>query len=297
VIALVLSAALAAPPAPASGTAPSTAGGRTSTWTTETRMPGTWMRLGATEETILARAQFPVVHGPGGDGTVRQGNAFWFGIAGQVTLHFRDARLEQAEFKIEEAAPYQVDYARDQLRLAGYRARCEEDEPALQVCDWRGATQVRFELRESKLLATIGPVELAGPPAAPPSRPAAARRDTVPVFPEVFVLGRGAPAGVRPPALADSTPLLAPPYPASAREAGVQGRVWVRVLVDTTGAVEAAQVVRSIAELDSAAVAVARRCRFVPYESQGARVRFRVEIPVLFTTRTRYYWGGSKDPR
>jgi periplasmic protein TonB len=107
----------------------------------------------------------------------------------------------------------------------------------------------------------------------------------VPVFPQVFVLGRGAPAGVRAPALTDSTPLVAPAYPARARDAGVQGRIWVRALVDTNGAVMTAQVVRSIPELDSAAVAVARRCRFRPYEAQGAPVRFRVEIPVLFMAR------------
>ena len=240
-------------------------------------MPGTWMRLGDTEATILARAQFPIAEGPkSGGGVWRKGNAFWFGIAGHVTLHFSDQRLDEAEFKIEEAAPYQVDYARDQLRLAGYRSRCNEGEPA--PCDWYGATHVRLELREHQLLATIAPAE-------PLAESPAARRDTVPVFPQVFVLGRGAPAGVRPPALADSTPLVSPPYPQRARAAGVQGRVWVRALVDTSGAVEAVQVLHSIPELDSAAVAVARRCRFQPYESEGTRVRFRVEIPVIFMAR------------
>jgi len=55
--------------------------------------------------------------------------------------------------------------------------------------------------------------------------------------------------------------------------------------VDTNGAVEAAEIVRGIPELDSAAVAVARRCRFRPYAPEGARVRFRVELPVTFTVR------------
>lgn len=284
-IVLALAAALAAPPAIASTQAPAAAGATAARTGAETRIPGTWMRLGDTEETILARALFPVVPSPKGSDTVlRQGNAFWFGIAGQVTLYFRDQRLEQAEFKIEEAAPYQVDYARDQLRLAGYRSRCEQDEPTVQRCDWYGATNVRLDLKEHHLLAKIAPAE---PPAEPAAhaRPPAARRDTVPVFPQMFVLGRGAPAGVRPPALADSTPLVSPPYPQLAREAGVQGRVWVRALVDTSGVVEAVQVVHSIPELDSVAVAVARRCRFRPYESDGARVRFRVEIPVLFVAR------------
>jgi TonB family protein len=283
VIALIMAAALVAP---GTAAAPATSGRDTTVAARLTRMPGTWMRLGDSEGTILARAQFPVVEGPKERGAVlRGGNGIWFGLAGQVTLQFRDGHLARAEYKIEDLAPYQVDYAHDQLRLAGYRPRCEQDDPGLQLCDWDGAAHVRLELRGRNLLARI---TTAGPAveAPRPRRPApAARRDTVPVFPQVFVLGRGAPAGVAPPALADSTPLIAPAYPERAREAGVQGRIWVRALVDTNGAVMAAEVLRSIPELDSAAVAVARRCRFKPYPPAGERVRFRVEIPVLFRAR------------
>jgi TonB family protein len=250
-------------------------------------MPGTWMRLGETEGAILARAQFPVVEGPKDHGAVvRGGTAIWFGLPGQVTLQFRGGGLTRAEFKIEDTAPYWADYVHDQLRLAGYRSRCEQDDPGLQLCDWEGAAHVRLEVRGRHLVAKITP---AGPALEPPrprhSVPPAARRDTVRVFPQVFVLGRGAPAGVPAPALADSSPLVAPAYPESARAAGVQGRIWVRALVDTNGAVVAAEVVRSIPELDSAAVAVARRCRFKPYPPAGERVRFRVEIPVIFMAR------------
>jgi TonB family protein len=247
------------------------------------RMPGTWMRLGDPESRILARANFPPAPAPRGqDIVMRQGAAVWFGLGGQVVLRFRDGWLDQAEFTIEDTAPYWIDYVRDQLRLAGYRASCEEDQPALVLCDWRGEAGVRFELRARRLLVRITPPAVID---APPPHPRPASRDTVPVFPQVFVLGRGAPAGVPAPALADSTPLVAPTYPPAAREAGVQGRIWVRALVDTNGAVLNAQVVRSIPELDSAAVAVARRCRFRPYEAKGLPVRFRVEIPVLFTER------------
>ena len=273
----------------ASGTAspPAAAGRDTAAAETVTRMPGTWMRLGDTEGRILARAQFPEVEGPKEHGAVlRGGTANWFGFSGQVTLLFRDERLARAEFKIEDTAPYWVDYVHDQLRLAGYLPRCQEDGRRLQSCDWEGAAHVLLELRGRLLVAKITP---AGPAVAPPRPrhpvPPAARRDTVRVFPQVFVLGRGAPAGVPAPALADSTPLVSPAYPERAREAGVQGRIWVRALVDTDGAVVTAEVVRSIPELDSAAVAVARRCRFKPYPPQGERVRFRVEIPVLFTAR------------
>jgi len=280
VIALALAVALAVPPAPGAAGAPAAS-------ETVTRMPGTWMRLGDTEGTILARAQFPVTEGPKEQGAVqRGGTVIWFGLHGQVTLQFRDGQLERAEFKIDDTAPYWVDYVHDQLRLAGYRSRCEQDVPGLQLCDWEGAAHVRLEVRGSHLVAKITPALPAVAP--PPTRypvPPAARRDTVRVFPQVFVLGRGAPAGVPAPALADSTPLVAPAYPERARAAGVQGRIWVRALVDTNGAVLDAAVLRSIPELDSAAVAVARRCRFKPYPPAGERVRFRVEIPVIFMAR------------
>jgi TonB family protein len=290
VITLVIAAALALPAATGSApagadTAVAAAGnaptGADTASVATVRMPGTWMRLGDPESRILARANFPVVEGPKGHGVVtRHGAAIWFGLHGQVTLRFRNDALDQAEFTIDDTAPYWIDYVRDQLRLAGYRASCEQDDPGAVLCDWHGEASVRFELREHRLLARITPAE---PLAAPAQRPRPARRDTVPVFPQVFVLGRGAPAGVRAPALVDSTPLVAPAYPERAREAGVQGRIWVRALVDTNGAVLNALVVRSIPELDSAAVAVARRCRFAPYQAQGSAVRFRVEIPVLFT--------------
>jgi TonB family protein len=282
VLALVMAAALAAPPATGSTVpAPPAASADTVAAGPTTRMPGTWMRLGDTEFRILSVAQFPVADGQKAPGVVlRQGAALWFGLSGHVVLRFRAGHLDQAEFTIDDVAPYQVDYVRDQLRLAGYRASCEDE--ALQLCDWTGHTHVRFELRDRKLLARITPALPQAPPPRP--RPASpARRDTVAVFPQVFVLGRGAPAGIKAPALADSTPLVSPAYPPRAREAGVQGRIWVRALVDTNGMVMEAAVLRSIPELDSAAVAVARRCRFRPYAAEGAPVRFRVEIPVRFT--------------
>jgi TonB family protein len=282
VLALVMAAALAAPPATGSAVpAPPPAHVDTVAAGPTTRMPGTWMRLGDTESRILSVAQFPVAEGPKTPGVVlRQGPALWFGLSGHVVLRFRGGYLDQAEFTIDGVAPYWVDYARDQLRVAGYRASCEDE--ASQLCDWTGLTHVRFELRDQKLLARITPSLPQA--AAPRPRPASpARRDTVPIFPQVFVLGRGAPAGVKAPALADSTPLVSPAYPPRARDAGVQGRIWVRALVDTNGMVMDAAVLRSIPELDSAAVAVARRCRFRPYAAEGAPVRFRVEIPVLFT--------------
>ena len=282
-IALVLAAvlvapAIAAPPAP--GGEPAAAPGDTAL-----RVPGAWMRFGHTQEQVLARAPFTLTPAGGAAGSIaRQGPASWFGIPGEATLSFRDDRLVRFKFVVKDAAPHWVDYARDQLRRSGYRPRWERNERGLEICTWEGAARVRLEIRDRLLSAEIS---AAGPP-APRGIVAvrAARLDTVPVFPAIFVLGRPAPEGVgAAPGLADSTPLLAPAYPPRARAAGVQGRVWVRALVDTSGAVEAAEIVRSIPELDSAAVAVARSCRFRPFEPAGTRVRFRVEIPVTFRVR------------
>jgi len=282
-----MAAAFLATPAPGSAATATAASAESASAQGATRIPGTWMRLGDTEGHILARANFPPAEGPKGRGVVlRKGPAIWFGLPGEVTLQFRSDRLERVEYAIDDVAPHSVDYLRDQLRMAGYRPRCEQDDPWVLLCDWLGAANVRLESRQGKVLVKVTPLDplREAVPARAPSRPPA-RRDTVPVFPQLFILGRATPAGVRAPALVDSTPLVSPPYPARARAAGVQGRVWVRALVDTNGAVTATEVVRSIPELDSAAVSVARRCRFRPYVAEGSPVRFRVEIPVIFMAR------------
>jgi TonB family protein len=323
VIVPVLAAALSAAPAPGTG-APPPPRAAAAPAATPLRIPGAWMRFGKTQAQSLAQSALaPVKAG------AYQGDATWYGIPGQATLTFREDRLERIRFEARDPAPYWIDYAFDQLRRTGYRARWKRNEPGNKVCDWEGATLVHLEVGEHLLRAeisgtaaapegeepahapppavsraeppapaapapaapapTAAPATAAAPPAAasaaasqnPPAMP-----DTVPVFPATFVLGRAAPEGAPAvPALADSTPLRAPAYPDRARAAGVQGRVWVRVLVDTSGAAIAAEVARSIPELDSAAVAVARSCRFRPFAPQGARVRFRIEIPVTFTAR------------
>jgi TonB family protein len=280
-IALALAAALAAPPASGNPPPPMAVGGRAAPADTAVRVPGTWLRFGYTQDRVLVRASFPLAEGPKNTAAaVRQGPAYWFGFQSKVTLTFKNDRLEVIEFVIDDTAPYWIDYLHDQLRLAGYRSSCPDGDPT--SCDWSGGTTVHLELKKSSLDAKITPAAPIPEPARAHATPA--RRDTVPVFPQVFVLGRPAP-GIASPALADSTPLVTPAWPPRARDAGVQGRVWVRALVDTNGAVTSTEIVRSIAELDSAAAAVAMRCRFHPYPPQGARVRFRVDIPVIFMAR------------
>jgi protein TonB len=88
------------------------------------------------------------------------------------------------------------------------------------------------------------------------------------------------------PIVADVLPEVvspAPPeYPALPREAGVEGRVVVAVLVDRTGHVHDAVVERSVPMLDESALAAARRYRFTPALANGHPVAVWVRIPFDF---------------
>jgi TonB family C-terminal domain len=79
---------------------------------------------------------------------------------------------------------------------------------------------------------------------------------------------------------------LEPSYPASLREAGVQGRVVVQFVVDTLGRAELAdlQVIETPHPLFVDAVRSAlARYRFSVGEAGGRKVRTRVQIPFEFT--------------
>lgn len=79
---------------------------------------------------------------------------------------------------------------------------------------------------------------------------------------------------------------LEPTYPASLRDAGVQGRVVVQFVVDTLGRAELAdlQVIETPHPLFVDAVRAAlARYRFSVGEAGGRKVRTRVQIPFEFT--------------
>lgn len=76
-----------------------------------------------------------------------------------------------------------------------------------------------------------------------------------------------------------------PIYPEELREKGIEGRVSLMALVDTTGRVAEVSVVQSTGELafeQSAADAV-RRARFYPYKIAGTPTEVYVIIPYHFT--------------
>jgi TonB family protein len=81
-----------------------------------------------------------------------------------------------------------------------------------------------------------------------------------------------------------------PEYPSKARQAGIEGDVWVRVLVDRRGSVREALLYKSSGTqaLDRAALAAAPHNRFEPSTEDGKpvptwityRVTFSLERPV-----------------
>lgn len=76
-----------------------------------------------------------------------------------------------------------------------------------------------------------------------------------------------------------------PPYPSAERNAGIQGTVTIRFLIDQNGNVEDVAIINSSgnANLDSAAVSAGYKWRFTPAKSKtGNPVRCYANIPITF---------------
>ena len=84
-----------------------------------------------------------------------------------------------------------------------------------------------------------------------------------------------------PPVLVD---FVSPEYPALAREAGIEGTVAVRVLVNEEGKVISADVLQSDVTdaMAKAAVEAAKKCRFRPAKQRTIPVKAHVMIPFHF---------------
>jgi protein TonB len=94
--------------------------------------------------------------------------------------------------------------------------------------------------------------------------------------------GALAPEGPR--VTAASLANIRPRYPESARRAGIEGRVVLRVTVTAGGSSEAVVVEQSSghALLDRSALAAVRRWRFLPARRGGIVVSSEIAIPILF---------------
>jgi protein TonB len=72
-------------------------------------------------------------------------------------------------------------------------------------------------------------------------------------------------------------------YPASAKEAGVDGRVFVQFVVDEQGGVINEKIVRGVSPgLDAEALRVVRQARFEPGTHGGEPVKVRYTLPISF---------------
>jgi protein TonB len=81
---------------------------------------------------------------------------------------------------------------------------------------------------------------------------------------------------------------VTPNYPRRARSQGIEGLVLVRLIIGIDGRVEpeSTRILRSVPELDAAAIAAVTQWRFSPaIGRQGQPVRVIVEIPVQFSLK------------
>jgi periplasmic protein TonB len=73
-----------------------------------------------------------------------------------------------------------------------------------------------------------------------------------------------------------------PEYPRAAYEKGVEGTVFVEVLIDVKGRVTRARVTKSLPELDAAALACVRKWRYIPAQKAGRPVAARAFVVITF---------------
>lgn len=72
-------------------------------------------------------------------------------------------------------------------------------------------------------------------------------------------------------------------YPEIAKRAGIEGRVFVKALIDETGSVVGTSIIRGIgAGCDQAAMEAVMQSKFKPGRQKGKPVKVQVTIPILF---------------
>jgi TonB family protein len=72
-------------------------------------------------------------------------------------------------------------------------------------------------------------------------------------------------------------------YPEIAKRAGIEGRVFVKALIDEKGTVVGTQVIKGIgAGCDEAAMEAVMQSKFEPGRQRGEPVKVQVTIPILF---------------
>lgn len=75
---------------------------------------------------------------------------------------------------------------------------------------------------------------------------------------------------------------VAPIYPPLARQARIQGRVILKIMISKLGEVRDVQLVSGHPMLAPAATEAVKKWRYVPYESDGKSVEIETEVQVIF---------------
>ncbi len=245
-------------------------------------IPGTNLRLG---QRLSAVDSLLGLRGAPADArgrAQRQSRVRFFGLEGDASLDFEGGVLAAAAFEVAAPSSHTLDYIADQMRRSGYRGGCIEKQSL--SCEWAGAVSVTLTANAQHLTARMRRPD---PDANPTPEPAAL---AVPVAAEPPLLadtlnavlpGGTAPSGLRPAPVKRLDVELR--YPPAAHSAGVQGVVRVLVLVDTDGTVREARIVKSIPELDAAALEVARGAHFEPVVVDGQPSRFYARLVIPFT--------------
>ncbi len=72
-------------------------------------------------------------------------------------------------------------------------------------------------------------------------------------------------------------------YPELAKNAGLQGKVYVLAFIDVNGNVEDVKVIKGIGGgCDEATVAAVKQCKFTPGKSKGKNVKVKMSLQIQF---------------
>ncbi len=72
-------------------------------------------------------------------------------------------------------------------------------------------------------------------------------------------------------------------YPELAKRAGIEGRVYVKAYVDSTGTVAKTELIRGIGGgCDEVAIEAVKKVKFIPGMQDGKRMNVQVTVPILF---------------
>jgi TonB family protein len=263
-------------------------------------IPGTTLKLGMP---MVIADSLAHLRGTPGAPNRRKGDAKFFGLEAETEADFAAGSLTHVRFVLPAASAHSRDYIEDQLRNAGMHRACDVFDAKSHDCTWTSDVALHVVWTAERLTAEAtraGDVPQQAvveddSTAAAAAAAHEARADSL----RARTLAGGA-SPVAAPMLADTLRLSGPFSPASAiqpevlgvrpsaalpdaaKRAGVQGTVLVLATVDIAGAVTTTTILRSIPELDEAALDTARKYRFAPLVIDGRGTGFRVVLPCTF---------------